>query len=63
MNAPVLPEHLVRRGRDEPVAPSIGPEARRIVWEGRFATIVIEVIGDEIRVNGDHVVPARSLER
>ena len=30
----------------------------RYVWEGRFGSMLIEVVGDKIFVNGDLVEPA-----
>jgi hypothetical protein len=31
---------------------------QRLVWDGRYGQILIEVIGGEVRVNGDVVEPA-----
>ena len=32
----------------------------RYVWEGKFGSMLIEVVGDKIFVNGDQVEPART---
>jgi hypothetical protein len=32
--------------------------AQRLVWDGRYGQILIEIIGGEVRVNGDVVEPA-----
>jgi hypothetical protein len=32
----------------------------RYVWEGRFGSMLIEVVGDRIFVNGERVEPANS---
>lgn len=58
MNAPIVPERLLL-GEQTPQLPL--PLARagvlRWIWEGRFGTVLIEVEGDEIRVDGKRVEP------
>lgn len=60
MNAPVLQEVLLRineHGDDLPLATA---GVLRYVWESRYGEILIEVVGDEIFVNGSRVERARS---
>lgn len=60
MNAPLFPEVLLRiseRGDDLPLATA---GVLRYVWESRYGEILIEVVGDEIFVNGSRVERTRS---
>lgn len=60
MNAPVLQEVLLRinaHGNDLPLATA---GVLRYVWESRYGEILIEVVGDEIFVNGSRVERTRS---
>jgi len=60
MNAPVLQEVLLRineHGDDLPLATA---GVLRYVWESRYGEILIEVVGDEIFVNGRRVDRTRS---
>lgn len=42
----------------------LDPEGvRRVVWESRYGPILIEVVGDTVRVNGKPVEPACLPER
>jgi hypothetical protein len=53
------PEVLVRRADDaQPQLPLASEGVLRHVWESRFGPILIEVTGDEIRVNGQRVEPS-----
>ena len=59
MNAPVLQEVLLRiqeRSDDLPLATA---GVLRYVWESRYGEILIEVVGDEIFVNGSRVERTR----
>ena len=56
MNAPLLPEVLLRTADGGQAAlPLASSGVLRYVWEGRFGSILIEVIGEEIYVNGARV--------
>ena len=56
MNAPVLPEVLLRHGVDAQTALPLASEGvRRWVWESRYGAMLIEVIDDEVFVNGQRV--------
>lgn len=60
MNAPVFPEVLLRineHGDDLPLATA---GVLRYVWESRYGEILIEVVCDEIFVNGSRVERTRS---
>jgi hypothetical protein len=55
MNAPVSREFLMRKIATGGTSPSALEGRLRYVWESSFGPVVIEVIGDRIFVNGDHV--------
>ena len=60
MNAPVLPEVLLRHGVDaqthaQTPLPLASEGVRRWVWESRYGAMLIEVIDDEVFVNGQRV--------
>lgn len=56
MNAAVPGEVLLRRADDGQAAlPLATPGVQRWVWESRYGSILIEVIRDEIFVNGQRV--------
>lgn len=60
MNAPLRPELLLASGRAaapaaQPGLPLATAGVQRIVWESRYGRILIEVEGDEVRVNGQAV--------
>jgi len=47
---------LLRHADDRRSAPSLVIECvQRHVWDSRYGSIVIEVVGDEVFVNGDRV--------
>jgi len=54
--APPTRPSLVGKGPGLP--PPRADDDRRYVWESRFGTIVIEVIGGSTFVNGERVEPA-----
>lgn len=56
MNAAVSAEVLLRRSHDGQAAlPLAAPGVQRWVWESRYGTMLIEVIRDQIFVNGQRV--------
>ncbi len=56
MNAAVLPEVLLRHSDEAQAAlPLASVGVRRWVWESRYGAMLIEVIGDEVFVNGQRV--------
>jgi len=58
MNAMLLPEMLLRRADDHRTAlPLVSEGVLRCVWESRYGSILIEVVGDEVFVNGQRVEP------
>jgi hypothetical protein len=60
MNAPLLPEILCRaEPRQQHELPLAAEGVQRYVWESRWGVVLIEVIGDRVRVNGDMVEPFR----
>lgn len=62
MNAPLFAEVLTRREGQAPhpqqPLPLASTGVLRYVWDSRFGPILIEVIDDQVFVNGDRVVPA-----
>ena len=58
MNALLLPEVLLRRAEDGQAALPLASEGvLRHVWESRYGSILIEVVGNDIFVNGQRVEP------
>ena len=61
MNAPLFPEVLTRREGAAPhpqqPLPLASAGVQRHLWDSRFGPILIEVIADQIFVNGDRVMP------
>lgn len=60
MNAPALQAVLLRiheRGEELPLATA---GVLRCVWESRYGEILIEVVGNEVIVNGSRVERTRS---
>lgn len=59
MNAPILPE-ILRRAEPSPQAelPLAAEGVQRYVWESQWGAMLIEVVGDQVRVNGQTVEPA-----
>lgn len=56
MNAPLLPEVLaLRTGMHQPSLPLATPGVQRYVWQHRYGEMLIEVVGDEVFVNGSRV--------
>lgn len=60
MNAPALQEVLLRihEHGDEPPLATAG--VSRYVWKSRYGEILIEVVGNEVFVNGSRVEKTRS---
>lgn len=57
MNAPLYPEVLLRSNDDrQPLLPLTTDGVARWVWQGRFGSMLIEVVGDSVYVNGAKVV-------
>ncbi len=57
MNAPLYPEVLLRRSDDQqPPLPLATDGVARWVWNSRFGSMLIEVMGDAVYVNGQRVV-------
>lgn len=59
MNAPVFPEVLLRVNDSGDELPLATAGVLRYVWESRHGEILIEVVGDEIFVNGSRVERTR----
>lgn len=58
LNAPLMPEVLLRSDVDGQVALPLASESvLRYVWESRYGTILIEVDGEDVFVNGQRVEP------
>jgi hypothetical protein len=56
MNAPLLPQVLGRSAEPGQAAlPLESPGVQRWIWQGRYGQILIEVIGEQIFVNGSRV--------
>ena len=57
MDMSLQPEVLLRRDGDDPQPPLPLASAgvQRWVWEGRYGAMLIEVMGDEVYVNGERV--------
>jgi hypothetical protein len=64
MNAPVHPEVLLLRRADQQAELPLGAEGvLRYVWEGRFGAMLIEVIDQQVYVNGQVVEHSDSQQR
>jgi len=58
MNATLFPEVLLRRAEDCQTALPLASEGvLRYVWDSRFGSILIEVMGEDVFVNGQRVEP------
>ena len=58
MNAPLRPEVRLRVGEPPQAAlPMATAGVLRYVWEGRWGSMLIEVVADDVFVNGQRVVP------
>lgn len=56
MNAMLSPEVLLRHADDDQRPLPLASDAvSRWVWESKFGPIVIEVVGNDVFVNGDRV--------
>ncbi len=64
MHAPLYREVLLRRPDLEAELPLATEGVQRYVWDSRFGSMLIEVIGDDIYVNGGKVErqPSASAE-
>jgi hypothetical protein len=60
MNAPMFQEVLLRINHSGNALPLATAGVLRHVWESRYGEILIEVVGDEVFVNGCRVERARS---
>jgi hypothetical protein len=58
MSALLLPEVLVLRDEHQVPLPLAADGIQRYVWESRFGSILIEVVGEQTFVNGSRVEPA-----
>jgi hypothetical protein len=59
MNTPLREEILtLREATPQARLPLAAEGVQRYVWEHRFGSMLIEVDGDEVRVNGELVQPA-----
>jgi len=59
MNTTVFPEVRPNATDDpQPRLPLATEDVLRYVWEGKFGSMLIEVVGDKIFVNGKPVEPA-----
>lgn len=60
MNAPLLPE-ILRRTEPSPQQelPLAAEGVQRYVWESRWGAMLIEVVGEQVFVNGQPVEPFR----
>jgi hypothetical protein len=59
-NAPPLPQHLLRppdAASPQCELPLATAGVLRYVWEGRYGSMLIEVMGGEVFVNGQRVEP------
>ena len=64
MNVPVHPEVLLLRSADRQAELPLGTEGvLRYVWEGRFGAMLIEVIDQQVYVNGQVVEHSDSQQR
>lgn len=55
MNAPLYREVLLPAGSPDPQLPLATEGVLRFVWESRFGSMLVEVVGDRVYVNGDLV--------
>jgi len=58
MNAMLSPEVMLRHADDRQTALRLASEGvLRYVWESKYGSIVIEVVGNDVFVNGQRVEP------
>jgi hypothetical protein len=56
MGAPVLPEVQLRSADEQQLALSLASEGvLRYVWHSRYGDMLIEVLGEDVLVNGQRV--------
>ena len=55
MNLPIAPEVLLRADDSQAALPLASEGVLRWVWESRYGAILIEVIEDQVFVNGELV--------
>lgn len=55
MNAPLYREVLLTAGGSQPPLPLATEGVLRYIWESRYGTMLIEVVGEEVYVNGGRV--------
>ena len=63
MNAPLLPQILLRPDDAEPELPLSTEGVQRTVWQSRFGEMLIEVHGGAVFVNGSRVEPVAETLR
>jgi hypothetical protein len=61
MNAPVLQEGLLRINENGDDLPLATAGVLRYVWESRYGEILIEVVCDDIFVNGSRLEQAKHV--
>jgi hypothetical protein len=57
MNAPLIPEVLLRPTGPQTDLPLASAGVSRYLWQARYGEILIEVVHGEVRVNGTAVLP------
>jgi hypothetical protein len=62
MNAPLYREVLLPADSSQPPLPLATEGVLRYVWESRFGTMLIEVVGDQVYVNGGLVERHRGAD-
>ena len=60
MNAPLLPQILLRQEAVQTEIPLATEAVLRYVWQGRFGEMLIEVLDGVAYVNGQRVQPAEN---
>lgn len=64
MNAPMLPHVLMRaQPADQPPLDLAAERLLRYVWQSAFGTMLIEVAGGNVWVNGQRVVPIAEIQQ
>ncbi len=62
MNAPLYREVLLPASSQDPELPLATEGVLRYVWESRYGTMLIEVVGDQVYVNGGLVERHRGAD-
>jgi hypothetical protein len=63
VSTPVLPEVLHLRAASPQVSVALATEdGQRLVWEGRFGSMLIEVVEGVAYVNGERVEPVGAMD-